>query len=182
MPYTKEKTGCWLGVSKNLGDALIYEILTDDKGTVQSWNVIRSATERLKANLGVGFNHNLDPAIRLNDKNQNVIIPLETSLTHTKVKNMHKHWYNIKPKAKKSVPIVLQQQQSGSIPVDVVVPDLAVTLPMIIHIHIHIHIYLFIHKSLPFDDKQWGQERTKKSLHNVFTYSWIHCSFVIISC
>jgi hypothetical protein len=30
FPATKEKAGYWLGVSKNIGDALTYEILTDD--------------------------------------------------------------------------------------------------------------------------------------------------------
>jgi hypothetical protein len=30
-PSMKEKTGYWLGMSKNIGDALTYEILTDDK-------------------------------------------------------------------------------------------------------------------------------------------------------
>ena len=30
FPSTKEKPGCWMGVAKNVGDALTYEILTDD--------------------------------------------------------------------------------------------------------------------------------------------------------
>jgi hypothetical protein len=51
--------------------------------------------------------------------------------------------------------------------VDVMFPDTTIMLPTIIHIHIHIHIhiyiYIFIYKSLPFNDEQWGWERTNQS-------------------
>jgi hypothetical protein len=90
--------------------------MDSDSTYVLSWSVVHSATERLKTNLCVCFNHNLDPVIRLNDENQNVIIPLEISLTPTKVKNKHNCWHNIKPKAKGNAPVVLHNQQSGSIP------------------------------------------------------------------
>ena len=99
FPSTKEKSGYWIGVSKNIGDALTYEILTDNKETVISRSVVRTAEERLKANLGVQFNHNLDPDVRLHTDTHHLDIPLETSLTHKKVKNRHKRRYGIKPKA-----------------------------------------------------------------------------------
>jgi hypothetical protein len=50
-PSSKEKTGYWLGVSKNLGDVLTYEILTDDKETVLSRSVVGVAEERLKKHI-----------------------------------------------------------------------------------------------------------------------------------
>ncbi len=116
-PSTKEKTGYWIGVSKNIGDALTYKILTDDKETVLSRSVVRTASDRLKANLHenlrVSFNHNLDPAIRLDEDNHNKIIPLETSLNRTKVKNKHKRRYNIK--TKETVTDAAQEQQSKHI-------------------------------------------------------------------
>jgi hypothetical protein len=102
-------------VRKNLGDALTYEVLTNDKETVLGRSDVRSASERLKANLGVGFNHNLDPGIRLDDKNQNAIIPLETSLTPQKVKNKHKRRHNILPKGRGNVATEIQEQQSRAI-------------------------------------------------------------------
>jgi hypothetical protein len=41
---TKEKTGYWLGVSKNIGDVLTYKILTDDKKeTIIRQSVVHTA-------------------------------------------------------------------------------------------------------------------------------------------
>jgi hypothetical protein len=120
-PSTKEKTGYWIGVSKNIGDALTYEIFTDDKETVLSRSVVRTALDRLKANLHenlrVRFNHNLDPEIRLDEENHNAVIPLETSMTKTKVRNKHKRRYNIKAKTT-ALPHkrdAAQEQQPGHI-------------------------------------------------------------------
>jgi hypothetical protein len=45
FPSTKEKSGYWVGVSKNIGNALTYKILTDDKETVISCSIVRTAEE-----------------------------------------------------------------------------------------------------------------------------------------
>jgi hypothetical protein len=100
-------------VSNNLSDALTYEILTDDKETVLSRSVVRTAEEKMKQNPWVGFNHNLDPAIRLNPETHHADMPLETSLTKTKVKTKAKRRYKIKDKATK--PGTAQQQQPPSV-------------------------------------------------------------------
>jgi hypothetical protein len=52
-PSTKETIGYWIGVSKNIGNALTYKILTDDKETVLSRSIVQTTSDCLKANLNL---------------------------------------------------------------------------------------------------------------------------------
>jgi len=94
-----------LGVSKNLGDALTYEILTDDKATVLSRSSVRTTEEKMKQNLRVDFNHNLDPTVQLDPDTHHLEMPLKTSLTQTKVKTRHKRLYKPHEVVQQSQPI-----------------------------------------------------------------------------
>jgi hypothetical protein len=44
-PETKEKSGYWLGLAHNVGDALCYNILTCDTHQVIQRSVVRSASK-----------------------------------------------------------------------------------------------------------------------------------------
>jgi hypothetical protein len=72
-PFSKEKSGYWLGMAHNVGDALTYHILTDETQTVIQRSVIRSRNDRHGAeNKRVTFDPNLDPVVAVHEDNQNV--------------------------------------------------------------------------------------------------------------
>jgi hypothetical protein len=50
---SKEKSGCWVGVAENIGDALTWLILTDDTKRVIPRSVVRSALDTGNLNLRV---------------------------------------------------------------------------------------------------------------------------------
>jgi hypothetical protein len=67
----------------NVGDALSFEILTDDRETVISRSVVRSAKPRSPANQRVLFDPNLDPAVRTERNNQNLELPGDFMFANT---------------------------------------------------------------------------------------------------
>ena len=71
-PLSREKAGYWLGVAHNVGDALTYHILTDESQQVIQRSVVRSRRGEHGINRRVTFNPNLDPAVTLDENNQNV--------------------------------------------------------------------------------------------------------------
>ena len=77
FPSSNEKAGYILGVSLNIGDALTFYILTDDKETVIARSVLRAATPRSAANQRVLHDPNLDPDIRINKESHNLELPVD---------------------------------------------------------------------------------------------------------
>ena len=61
-PNTQEKTGYWVGVADNVGDALTYEILTDDTIQITNRSVVRPVDPR-HPNKCVTFDPALDPTV-----------------------------------------------------------------------------------------------------------------------
>jgi hypothetical protein len=59
-------------VAHNVGDALTYQILTDETQTVIQRSVIRSRNDRHGENKRVTFDPNLDPVVAVHEDNQNV--------------------------------------------------------------------------------------------------------------
>jgi hypothetical protein len=112
-PLSKEKAGYWLGVAHNVGDALTYHILTDDTQMVIQRSVIRSRNDRNGVNKRVTFDPNLDPAVALNEDNQNIAHqrPLIMSSDEIPLDRQHRR---LRRKRVDRVNPVGQQNQGGS--------------------------------------------------------------------
>jgi hypothetical protein len=72
FPKSKEKPGYWVGVAKNVGDALTYKILTDETEQVIHRGVIHTAEsskqrETSRTNRRVRFDPELDPKVHHDD-------------------------------------------------------------------------------------------------------------------
>jgi hypothetical protein len=100
FPSSKEKAGYFVGISMNVGDALTFEILTDDKETVISRSVVRSVTPRSVSNQRVLFDPNLDPTVRKDRINQNLELPEDFMFADTPlpIKRKHKRRYKLSKK------------------------------------------------------------------------------------
>jgi hypothetical protein len=100
FPNTNEKPGYIIGIAMNIGDALTFDILTDDKETVIARSVVRSVKPRSLVNTRVLFDPNLDPEIQTHQENQNLELPVDFQLSSSKlpIAQKKKRRYRLKTK------------------------------------------------------------------------------------
>jgi hypothetical protein len=94
FPSSKERAGRWLGVAHNIGDALTFYILDEEKQTVVARSVVRSARS-MGANKRVLFDPNLDREVADSLEDQPVQTPVHLQLSdkELKVRQRHKRKY-----------------------------------------------------------------------------------------
>ena len=104
FPSTNEKTGYIVGVAMNIGDALTFEILTDDTETILTRSVVRSANPIKKANHRLLFDPNLDPDVRTDTDTHNLELPVDFQLSGTQlpIARKKKRRYKLRTKKKKA--------------------------------------------------------------------------------
>jgi hypothetical protein len=75
FPTTKERPGYWLGVAHNIGDALMYAILTADTRQIIECSVVPSAEDPKTKNKDIIFDPELEPVFTKNEDDKSIQIP-----------------------------------------------------------------------------------------------------------
>jgi hypothetical protein len=98
FPTTKERPGYWSGVARNVGDALMYVILTADTPQIIECSIIQRAEDPKSKPKDATFDPELEPVLTGNNDDENVQMeetetdqPLLSPQRLTTLNKRHRH-------------------------------------------------------------------------------------------
>ena len=77
FPHTKELPGHFVGIAKNTGDALTFQILCEDSKTIIDRSVVRSALDAKHQSRRVKFEEDVEEKLNLLETINHFVIPTD---------------------------------------------------------------------------------------------------------